>query len=114
MIINYPVYHDMNHQIRDQHILIRQIKEDYKECKKRWEQVEKGIIDISEAERILKIIAWINTELTESKKMQGSTIEGTCWGETNNIEKEISMIQEKIRIKIRGYFECNETYREII
>lgn len=101
MIRNHPIYHDMEHQIRDQNALISQIKEDYKECKKRWERVEKGNIDISEAEKILQIIAWIKTGLTELNEIQGSTVEGISWGEINEIEREILGVQDKIRLKIR-------------
>ena len=102
MIRNRPLYNDVGHQIRGQNVLINQIKEDYKECKKRWERIQKEVADISEAEKILQIIAWVKTGLSELKEIQGSTIEGVSWGEINKIEKEILRIQDKIRIRIRG------------
>ena len=86
MIRNRLVYQNTGYQIRAQDVLITQIKEDYKECKKQWKRVENRIVDISEVERILQIIAWVKTEITELKKIQGSRIEGIRWGETNNFE----------------------------
>jgi len=104
MIRNRPVYQNTEHRIRNQDVLIGQIKNDYKQCKNLWERVEKEIIDISETERILQIIAWVKAGIEELKEIQGSQIEGISWGEMNNIEKEVLRIQDKIRIKIRCLF----------
>ena len=99
---NRQVYHGMGCQIRDQDVLIRQIKSDYAECKDLWDQVQKGVIDICETEKIEQMIAWIKTGLAELKEIQVNTIEVVSWGEINNIENEILRIEEKIRIKIMG------------
>lgn len=102
MIRNRPIYQTTGHRIRGQDVLIKQIKKDYDECKERWKRIQKKIADISEAERILQVIAWIKTGIEELKEIQGSTIEGISWGEMNDIEKEILRIQNMIRIRIRG------------
>ena len=107
MISNHPVYHFMGNQIRNQNVLINQVKEDYKECQERWEQVQKEVADISEAEKILQIIAWVKTGLEELRKLQGSTVEGVSWVKMNKIEKEILRIQDKIRIRIKGVLTDN-------
>ena len=101
MFRNQVLYHGMGYQIRDQEILISQIKADYKAVQKKWEQVQNQTADIAEIEKILQTIAWVKTGLGELKDLQSGSIETTSWGEINKIEDEMIRIQNKIRIRIK-------------
>ncbi|WP_419656024.1 uncharacterized protein Dvar_51300 [Desulfosarcina variabilis str. Montpellier] len=97
---NNPFYQDLDHQLAEQTILIRQVKADYTEVNERWEQVQKGRADISEIEKILQKIAWVKSGIEAIKMLQQDKIEGIIQADIKNIEDRIVKIQERIRNKI--------------
>lgn len=90
---------DMGHKMRSEKNLEKQIRRDYEEVKALWEGVKKGTSDISETEKILERIAWVNSASEELKTLMDGNIEGVYWVELNRIEKDVKSIQRQIRIK---------------
>jgi hypothetical protein len=95
-----PFYHAMGHQLAEQTILICQVKADYTEVNERWEQVQKGIADVSEVEKILQKIAWVKSGIDAIRTLQQDEIEGIIQADIKDIEDRIIRIQDKIRNKI--------------
>lgn len=81
--------------IRNQEILIRQLKTDYAECKKLLARVQNQSSDDPEIEKFIQSIAWIKTEINEIRRISRDMIEGTNLGEMEEIEREIHLIQKK-------------------
>lgn len=102
MVDRFHVRNDLAGQIRDQKVLATQVRQDYRQCRELWNQVENEISDISEAEKILQQIAWVKTGIEAINELKRNTIEGVNWGELEKIERDVVSIKNKIREKIGG------------
>ena len=100
MSVFFNPYVDITHKIRNEKNLKKQIKQDYEEIKELWERVEKGTSDISETEKIMERIAWVNSGIAELKRSMDEKIEGIYWAEMEKIEGDVKSIQRKMGIRI--------------
>ena len=87
---------DSFQKIRDERNLIKQIEQDYEELCELWTMVKKGQVDISETEIILQKLAWIKEAIRQLKIHRHQSIEGSCWGNLVDIEKNVENILKKI------------------
>lgn len=98
--MNCKIYNESRSHLRNQEALMIQLKNDYAQCQKLWTKIWNSSVNISEAEKIIQINAWIKSEIKEIEKISTSTIEGTSVKEISGIKKEINSIQHKIKIKM--------------
>ena len=101
---------DITHKIRNEKNLEKQIKQDYGEIKELWERVEKGTSDISETEKIMERIAWVNSGIEALKRSMDGNIEGICLAEMDKIKGDVKSIQRKMRIRIKKFYKKENSH----
>ena len=101
---------DITHKIRNEKNLEKQIKQDYGEIKELWERVEKGTLDISETEKIMERIAWVNSGIKALKRSMEENIEGICLAEMDKIEGDVKSIQRKMGIRIKKFYKKENSH----
>ena len=85
-------------KIRRMESLIAQIKEDYAEFNQLWQKVDYDKISEIEIGELLKIISWIKQGLKMLKEYQGKDIEGVLWLDAEQIEKDLNVKENQIKI----------------
>jgi hypothetical protein len=92
------IYNDKGYRIRCIKSLIRQIKEDYSECKRLWKIFDKGSINHLEIEELARVISWVKEDLDTFKAFRNEGLEGVTWGEIECIERDVREKETKLRL----------------
>jgi len=88
---------ESGYKIRCMRSLARQIKEDYAEWNRLCEKLEKGPMELSEEEELLRVMCWLREGLNVFKELKKSGIEGVSWGEMEEIEKDVRIKENNLK-----------------
>ena len=80
---------DIAYKIRCMRSLVGQIKEDHLELNRLWKRLEYGSSDNYDEEELLRLTRRLRDELNLFKELRQRGIEGVCWGEIEEIERDI-------------------------
>ena len=80
---------DSGYKIRCMKSLVDQIKEDHAELNRLCKRLEYGSTDNFDEEELLRLTRWLRDELNLFKELRQKGIEGVCWGEIEEIERDV-------------------------
>jgi len=92
------LYGDKGYRIRCMQSLKEQIERDHADCIRLWEKMKKGTICIIEEEEFNKIICWLREEIKILKELRKRGIEGTTFGDEEEIENDLKNMNIHIKI----------------
>ena len=91
-------YTDTGHKMRSVKSLTVQIKNDYAELNQLWQKVDYDKISEIEIDELVKKISWIKKGLKILKEFQIKDIEGVLWLDAGQIEKDLKVKENQIKI----------------
>ena len=69
--------------------LFEQLKADHAECRCLWKMFENDGFKMSGTDDIIRVLSWIQTEITVLKELSKDGVEGVAWGGIKDIEDDI-------------------------
>lgn len=83
------LYDDRLYRIRYMRSILEQIREDHRELQRLCNNLKNGPMDKYHEEESLRLITWLKDGLNLFKGLMQRGIEGVCWGEIEDIERDI-------------------------
>ena len=99
--IQYILGCDTGYRIRCVRGLTAQIRADYDEMNRLWMKWINGSNDNSTETEMMRLMSWLRQEIGLYRGVASRGIEGICWGEINEIEKDLSA-KENVMMRYGG------------